>query len=124
MKRSTGGAFPQCCTGSMLIAGDMDNEGGHEFTTDVGRDISLGTCEIVDFTFAVTSNGRLTGRLILGGPCGGGLEVPSKLNNAGSQCVEKPQDILDMATDISDKIVDNSLIMGNISLTLVTLWGV
>ena len=89
MKGSTGRAFPQHCTGGMLIAGAMDNEGGHELTTDVGRDISLDACEVVDFTFAVTSNDRLTGRLIPVRPCGGGLEVPPKLNNTGSECVEK-----------------------------------
>ena len=105
MKGSTGGAFPQRCTGGMIIAGAMDNEGGHELTTDVGRDISSGACEVVDLTFAVTtSSGRLTGRLIPGGPCGGGLEVLPKPNNAGSEFAEKLQDILNMATDISGKV--------------------
>ena len=52
----------------MLTAGDMDNKGGHEFTTDLGRDISPSVCEVVDLTSAVTNNGRLTGRLIPGGP--------------------------------------------------------
>ena len=81
-------AFTQCCTSGMLTAGDMDNKRGHEFITGLGRDISPSVCEVVDLTSAVTSNGRLTERLIPGGPCEGGLKVLTKLNNAGTECVE------------------------------------
>ena len=48
MKGSTGGAFPRCYTSGVLTAGAMDNKGGHELTTDVGRGINPGTCEVVD----------------------------------------------------------------------------
>ena len=85
MKGSTGGAFPRHCTSGVLTAGALDNKGGHELTTDVGRDIDPGACEVVDLTSAVTRNGRLTGRLIPGGSCGGGLEVSPELNIAGSE---------------------------------------
>ena len=56
----------------------------------VSRDVNPVVCEVVDLTPTATSNGRLTGRLIPGGPCGGGLEVPPKLNNAGSDSVDVP----------------------------------
>ena len=62
MKGSTGGTFPWRCTGGMLTAGGMDDKGGYELITDVGRDINTGSCEIMDLTSAVTRNGRLTGR--------------------------------------------------------------
>ena len=87
MKGSTGGAFPRRCTSGVLTAGALDNKGGHELTTDVGRDIGPGACEVVDLTSAVTRNGRLTGRPLPGRSCGGGLEVPSELNTASSECV-------------------------------------
>ena len=65
----------------------------------------------------------LTGRLIPGGPCGGGLEVPPKLNNASSECVEATsRNTLDMVIDTTGKLSNNSLIMGKVSLTLVTQW--
>ena len=73
VKGSTGEAFPWRCASSVLTAGALDIKGGHELITDVGRDIGLGTCEVVVLTSTVTSYGRLTGRLIPGGLCGGGL---------------------------------------------------
>ena len=61
------------CISGILKSGAMDNKGGHEFTTDVGRDISPGACEIVDLTSTVTKNSRLTKRLITDLSCGGNL---------------------------------------------------
>ena len=76
----------------------------HELTTDVGRNISPGTCEVVDPTSTVTRDSRLTGRLLPGGPCGGGLEVPPKLNNAGYEFVEATsQETLDIVIDTTGK---------------------
>ena len=101
MKGSTGRAFPQCCTSGVLTAGALDNKRGHELTTDVGRDIGLGACKVVDLISAVTRNGRLTGRLM---PCGGGLEVPPELNSASSEYVEATsQDTLDIVVDTTGK---------------------
>ena len=93
-----------CSTSDMLKSGVMDNKGGHEFTTDVGRDISQGACEVVDLTSTVIENGRLTKRLIPGGSCGGNLKVPPKLNNPGFVCVEATlPDTLDMVVNTTDK---------------------
>ena len=92
------------CTSDMLKSGAMDNKGGHEFTKDVGRDISPGDCEVVDLTSTVTKNGRLTKRLITDLSCGGNLKVPTKLNNPGFGCVEaRLPDTLDMVVDTTDK---------------------
>ena len=92
------------CTSGVLTAGTVDNKGGHELTTDVGRDIGPGTCEVVDLTSTVTRNGRLTGRLLPGGLCGGGLKVTPELNTACSECGEATsQDTLDMVVDTTGK---------------------
>ena len=92
------------CTSNMLISGAMGNKGGHEFTTDAGRDISPGACEVVDLTSTVTKNGRLTKRLITDLSCGVNLKVPTKLNNPGFGCVEATlPDTLDIVVDTTDK---------------------
>ena len=88
----------------MPSPGAMDNKGGHELITDVGRDVSTGSCEVMDLTSAITRKGRLTGKLIPGGPCVGGLEVPPELNHAVCKFVEATShDTLDIIGDTTGK---------------------
>ena len=87
----------------------------------VDRYINPVVCEVMDLSSAVTSNGRLIGRLILVGPCGGGLEVPTSLNGSSTECVEVTSGgTLDIVVDTIGKLANNSLIVDKVLLVLET----